>query len=546
KLSPYAINRTAVNGVQLNSTYFVSGTNAGKNAGTEYYIKFPFKKGFAYDVKANVFTSINNYPDDQGAMDVTLRYNTVVDDTHSSSSCTDDLTAFFMPVGGIYSQQAAIGSSATDVHLPPFIAGANNGYLYIAGNMVIGLPHDPNATTTSGSVYIKSVNFAETSTLTFAPTTLALTCGDQTARTFTVNNPEGITGTFSYSWNVGAGWQYNGSVPTGPVVTTTNSIVLTPVNSASVVPNNISVGVSVNGTVINTFTCTVSTSNPAQTVSVTQANNGAAVCSGAPQTFVANGVPAGASVTWSVYPAGVASPSQGSTTTSLSYQSNGIVSLVATAANSCGSWQGTYQNIPVGIPPTPTAVEGIGGTITSFPANSLATFELYPVQYGPNYVIPNGNWTIYGGTVTDGQGTNSVAVQIGPNAGYLQVYVNLFNTCGASGTYHIQGTILNCPNCPAPRSVMPQLTAGQDPASDSLLSPTIYPNPASGNLHVHLAMGANAKSYIKVYDINSRLVRTVIPQGTDVLIDVSGLARGVYFVEIFNDGQMTTKKFIKQ
>jgi hypothetical protein len=137
-----------------------------------------------------------------------------------------------------------------------------------------------------------------------------------------------------------------------------------------------------------------------------------AVCSGTPQTFVANGVPAGASVTWSVYPTGVASPSQGSATTSLSYQSNGIVSLVATAANSCGSWQGTYQN-----------------------------------------------------------------------------------ACGASGTYHIQAKIVNCPNCPAPRRITPQGTVDPDLASDST---SIYPNPASSNIHVHLATGASARSYIKV------------------------------------------------
>ncbi|HEY4286479.1 MAG TPA: T9SS type A sorting domain-containing protein [Puia sp.] len=540
KLNPNGAFLTASNGVQLKATYFVQD---GSTAGSEYFVQFPFKKGFAYDISADAFYSIDGFPDNTGAVDLTLRYNTAKDDASSpNTTCSDNTTHKFNPVGGIQHLQATVGQNTTNFPMQGFIAGAANGFIYVASTFPTASSDDPMATTITGSLFVKKLIINETSTLTFAPSTLSLICGDQTARTFTVSNPEGITGTLVYTWNVGNGWLFNGSVPSGPI-TAGNSITLTPINSQATVPNNISVSVSQNGTVINTFSCTVSTSNTAPTLGVTENNGDLAVCNGGPQSFTVSGVPAGTPVVWSTSPAGLASPSQDGTSTTLSYVQNGDLMLTATVSNVCGTWSANYpQIIRVGVPPTPSEIEEMQPGV-SFPANSNATFTTFLNETHQT------NWTVIGGTIIQGQGFGEIGVKVDNTPGAtLQVSVNYSNTCGVGGTLTADAPITDCPTCPPPVRAAPQIQTLQPrgfAVSDTAALPTLYPNPASSSLHVYLPGKDLAHTSIRIYDLVGHLLIEKVPNSTAMTIDISRLTKGVYVLLIDGNQNTVVKKFIK-
>ncbi|HTE32388.1 MAG TPA: T9SS type A sorting domain-containing protein [Chryseolinea sp.] len=73
----------------------------------------------------------------------------------------------------------------------------------------------------------------------------------------------------------------------------------------------------------------------------------------------------------------------------------------------------------------------------------------------------------------------------------------------------------------------------------------IYPNPARSILTV---TGVRRNTIILVYDLQGRVVKTVqVPKEEIVNIDVSGLGKGIYYLNIKNDGPSATKaiRFIK-
>jgi hypothetical protein len=65
----------------------------------------------------------------------------------------------------------------------------------------------------------------------------------------------------------------------------------------------------------------------------------------------------------------------------------------------------------------------------------------------------------------------------------------------------------------------------------------IYTNPSSGEFNV---AGLNSTSEICIYDINGRCVYA----GTKNQIDISNHAKGIYFIEVINSGEVFRKKII--
>jgi len=84
-----------------------------------------------------------------------------------------------------------------------------------------------------------------------------------------------------------------------------------------------------------------------------------------------------------------------------------------------------------------------------------------------------------------------------------------------------------------------QATAGLPPASFAILA--LYPNPASDTLTCLLALPSTGAVELALYDISGRLVvgrriEVTEPSEMEVLLDVSGLASGVYTLRASQDG----------
>jgi hypothetical protein len=72
---------------------------------------------------------------------------------------------------------------------------------------------------------------------------------------------------------------------------------------------------------------------------------------------------------------------------------------------------------------------------------------------------------------------------------------------------------------------------------------SIYPNPAIEQIKVNIPKGANVGS-IALYDVSGKVIDQFdyFPQS----INISGLEKGLYFVTINLEGEMITRKLIKQ
>jgi hypothetical protein len=520
---------------------FVSGDNAlalpcnsTGSLGTEYQVSFPFKKNADYTITVHAGVSGGTSPN------MYLRINNASNGNNASCAGSGG-SQIQAPTDHYKSLISTSGSTYTDYAWQ--VNNIDNDYSYLLVSAF------PTANSGNVAIEIKTITIVQVlHTVTnpdfvLSPSSLSLQCGDQSARTFTVSNPNNVAGTLGYTWNVGNGWLYNGSVP-GGAFAAGNSITLTPINSAATPPTNVGVAVSVNGAAYKSYTATMTQTNPAPSLSIAAANGGAPVCSSSPQSFTVNGVPTASSVvTWSTSPAGIASPSSPANPTSLSYLSDGLVSLSATVSNTCGSWPASYNGqITVGAPPAPTEIHEFQPGV-SFPANSNATFTINP---GPGTV----NWTVVGGTIIGGQGGVEIGVIVDNSPGsMIQVTVNRQNACGTSGSFFAEAPITDCPSCPPPVRAAPKLSSQKDSTlfiSSGPSQPTLYPNPASSTLHVYLPGTDLANTFIRIYDLNSRLLSESIPHATDMPIDISRLAKGVYIIKIYDGQKSITKKFIKQ
>lgn len=87
------------------------------------------------------------------------------------------------------------------------------------------------------------------------------------------------------------------------------------------------------------------------------------------------------------------------------------------------------------------------------------------------------------------------------------------------------------------------ISAGTDnstPANDMVV---VFPNPASHILNIH----ADGFSVYTIYDFSGRKIEAgKISSGGNMILDVSGLANGIYFVELIGEGVSVKQKFIVQ
>jgi hypothetical protein len=500
---------------------------ASSPGGTAYEINFPFTAGTTYTI------SINATSGDGAAL---LAYVYGAQPAWiSTSATTADPNIGQLGTGTNIGTTFSPSGSARTFSLQAFTPTSSNLNFIIIGAK--GGSDDLSAVSIA-SVSILAVTPAAAAQFTLMPTTLALNCGDVTAQTFTVTNPQNIAGTAAYSWTVGAGWLFNGAAPTGPITTAGPSITLTPVNTAASVPHNIAAAVSVNGALFNTYTCTVTQANPAPTLGITEVNAGAPVCSGTPQVFNLTGSPAGATVTWGITPAtSIANLAPNGTQATLSYTASGSVALGASVTNTCGTWSASYGTVVVGVPNAPTDLEGLD-VVTGVPPNSVNEF----------FSTEGTNWTLTNATIFAGQGTHDIGARVANiQSGTVTVKVTASNACGTSAA--LTKSALIVPGSATPgraANAVSTVKAGSMPDLSFLTAPAVYPNPATSSIQVVIPATENTNTRIRIYTIGGRLLKTILPHASSTQVDVSQLAKGTYLVEIYDGKKATTQKLVKQ
>lgn len=177
-----------------------------------------------------------------------------------------------------------------------------------------------------------------------SPTSLSIACGTTKTQTFTVSNPYNVTGVTSYTWNIGTapnGWLYNGSAAPASFSTTTNSISLTSV--CGVIPKNISVNVMKGTTVYKTYTCTVSNTQQAYTITGNDP-----LCTSTGQYSVSPAL-CGATYSWVSSYTNIATVTSGGNPATVTKVGNGKTTLTAKISNGCsGSNLTVSRTIQVG------------------------------------------------------------------------------------------------------------------------------------------------------------------------------------------------------
>lgn len=84
---------------------------------------------------------------------------------------------------------------------------------------------------------------------------------------------------------------------------------------------------------------------------------------------------------------------------------------------------------------------------------------------------------------------------------------------------------------------------------DGLFEINLYPNPANRNLFVALAGDVDGLCDYQIFDMSGRLVlttNTYYSKGSEQMLDMADLPVGIYSLVVTNNGNRTTKRFVKE
>lgn len=138
----------------------------------------------------------------------------------------------------------------------------------------------------------------------------------------------------------------------------------------------------------------------------------------------------GVSYNWTVTGGTVAS-GQGTNSVSVNWTGTGAQTLTVTPSNTCGS--GTARTLSVTVGTVPAQPSLISGNLA--PCIGSASYSVTSVS-GVTY-----NWSVTGGTITSGQGTNSVSINW-TGSGAQTLSVTPSNACG-NGTLRSSAVTVN-------------------------------------------------------------------------------------------------------
>jgi len=202
---------------------------------------------------------------------------------------------------------------------------------------------------------------------------------------------------------------------------------------------------------------------------------------------------------------------------------NQYLQMSVTKTNACSTGPARIINVK-GVPNNAAAIAGL---------NSVCADEA-----GLNYSVPavfgasNYNWFVpMGATILSGQGTNSIVVDWGTFSGVMGVTAS--NSCGNSGTR----TLLVNVSC---------RMAGV--SSSTPADVNVYPNPATEKTNISFNGVAGNDYKVTLMDLAGRVISTnngtAVEGLNEINIDLSGIAKGAYMVNLINSGQSSQIRLI--
>lgn len=365
---------------------------------------------------------------------------------------------------------------------------------------------------------------------------LAVPCGSTQNYTFTVDNGN-LASCINYTWNLGSAnnnWLYNGSPAPQTIPTTTNTLNLTPA-SCNGKPADVSVTLTTASGSTATFTVPVSLTIP--TYSIVGANR---ICE--VEDYNIPNLPCDATVAWSIDDVSRADLSVIGNTARLQrrYQFNGTVTLTATVSGTCGQGPVTLSsNLLIGWTPPPLNSYFIGGFTDGSTFCPNATVNVYAMcPYFPPPV-----WSVFGGSIVLGQGTNEIIAQVG-NEGFFVVNVEYTNECGYTAQASLGASVTDCSGGGGGNTSRKATSGATDP--NSILR--IYPNPATDLVNIQLPYTVNVQDLvITIYDLQGRVLIKQRPASVKTAISLKSLRAGVYLIDVMEGGKkLMQQKVIKK
>ncbi|MBI1286982.1 MAG: T9SS type A sorting domain-containing protein [Flavobacteriales bacterium] len=168
-------------------------------------------------------------------------------------------------------------------------------------------------------------------------------------------------------------------------------------------------------------------------------------------------------------------------------------------------------------PITDLQVPTVSGNASAF----LNTSETYTASSG----AASYNWTVDGGTIQSGQGTESVTViwDGGVSDGSVTVEVGDGEGCTKSQTYDVA-------------------VAGVGISEADILNTHIFPNPSTGIFNV--GVETNGAVQLTVFDLSGKLIRTEQFSGSVYRMDASELPAGAYLLKLQTEEGTSVSRII--
>jgi len=503
-------------GVTFNTTNgLVLATNPqGSTPGaTAFVIYYNFVPGKKYDI------AITAIGDPSFKLEASVVPNLDQFNTNGTNLCVTDSYAWSYAIAG-YGRLSTLTTNSSAIYtIPQFSIPGSSSYPYLiiwaqGGQLQLS------------SLTISKITITETiaPAFTIAASLASLNCGSTTPTTFTVSNSNNTQGVTGYNWNIGTtpnGWIYNGSAAPASIITSTNTLTLTPDCGKAL--SNISASASVAGqNYPTTNSGIISINQPAYSIS-----GNSLLCSGN-GTYTVNGLVCNSSVAW------VAPPSNLGSLNSLTASP-----ATLTYGGSIGNFNLTANITSCGIK-TPVAIPVHTGAYTN--SDYVLSPPNNPVNWCPNQTMSFGisgaggtnyNWSLPSGWVSTYNGGSYIVVRTPPgsNPPTSNIVVNFTDPCGT------------------PLSISKFLVYNSSICST--VSPyNITPNPATSYITIGLV---NPQVYgninaVQITDLSGTIYSNLQWPGTNqqVQVPVYFLQNGNYIARIYSGTQWYSNQFIVQ
>jgi subtilisin family serine protease len=231
-------------------------------------------------------------------------------------------------------------------------------------------------------------------------------------------------------------------------------------------------------------------------------------------------------VTWSISPAGMVNLNPSGNQVILTRVYDGPFTLTATINNGCGV--PISRQLLSGTTFTPSTYI-IGGVPDNFTFCIGSSFNVYSTI---SPVPVSNNWSVIGGTITLGQGTPHINIQLDNTPGGYAIMVPYTDACGGTRIAELQGTKVD-DGC-----------QGSNTQTEAQLQKIIiFPNPTSNYITIGIPNNFLGGS-LRLRNIHGQVVRKEIITNTLTKIDVQTLTNGVYLTEITSKSGKTEKRKI--